>query len=185
MCFCASTASCYHAIATVNAHSGFRGAQPCHSEPRRRRGTSRLSIAPAFARKRALHLRGPSARFASLSRINAIIGRRTSPPVAATPSSQEVSAPKAFGAMIRPHQTVRGRDSRRGRREHFRRRGRRRYGQPIAPLPTALTRRSELETPAIILAQFRQPIRELPFRACRRTKDRACRAIGLPVSPEA
>ena len=35
---------------------------------------------------------------------------------------------------------VRGRDSRRGRREHFRRRGRRRYGQPITPIPTALIR---------------------------------------------
>ena len=32
-------------------------------------------------------------------RNNAVIGRRTSPVVAATTSSQEVSAPNAFGAM--------------------------------------------------------------------------------------
>src|SRR5438034_2374121 len=44
----------------------YRDDKRCHSEPRRRRGTSHLQVAPTHVRKRALQLRGASARFASL-----------------------------------------------------------------------------------------------------------------------
>ena len=40
--------------------------ESCHSEPRRRRGTPHLQVTPTPAGRHALHLRGPSARFASL-----------------------------------------------------------------------------------------------------------------------
>src|SRR5207248_1197571 len=47
-------------------HPLSRYGKVCHSEPRRRRGTSHLQVMPTPAGKHALHLRGPSARFASL-----------------------------------------------------------------------------------------------------------------------
>jgi hypothetical protein len=69
-----------------------------------------------------------------------LLGNDVPPAIAAKPRCQKCRPRRLSEPWLGLTPMVRGRDSRRGRREHFRRRGRRRYGQPIAPLPTALIR---------------------------------------------